>query len=303
MSESYLALGGIIIDDLVYEDGTTSMGVLGGGGLYAALGARIWSEDVCMVARVGHDFNVTSISEKGLRTEYIEFTSLPTPRAWQLLDSNDERTQIPRVSADDWYSQLVIEQHDIPDISNLTGIHILGRGSEAEYDIISLYSTKGTTISYEPVVNHNTDNKQLAAIIRCLRMVNIFSPDLLACEVLSDLQDPAAAGRWFAEHGPQVVVVRMGKHGAILFESGRNEVWEIPSCAGQIINTVGAGNAFCGGFLAGWCPNHDLSNAGASAAISASITMENLGPPTISPELSERTFELHRQFVSRVSRQ
>ena len=94
MSESYLALGGIIIDDLVYEDGTTSMGVLGGGGLYAALGSRIWSEDVCMVARVGRDFNVTSISEKGLHTEYIELTSLPTPRAWQLLDSNDERTQI-----------------------------------------------------------------------------------------------------------------------------------------------------------------------------------------------------------------
>ena len=60
MSERYLTLGGIIIDDLVYEDGTTSMGVLGGGGLYAALGSRIWSEDVCMVARVGRDFNITS---------------------------------------------------------------------------------------------------------------------------------------------------------------------------------------------------------------------------------------------------
>jgi sugar/nucleoside kinase (ribokinase family) len=100
LSERYLTLGGIIIDDLVYEDGTTSMGVLGGGGLYAALGSRIWSEDVYMVARVGRDFNVTSVSEKGLRTEYIELTSLPTPRAWQLLDSNDERTQIPRVSAE-----------------------------------------------------------------------------------------------------------------------------------------------------------------------------------------------------------
>jgi sugar/nucleoside kinase (ribokinase family) len=303
LSESYLALGGIIIDDLVYEDGTTSMGVLGGGGLYAALGSRIWSEDVYMVARVGHDFSVISISEKGLHTEYIELTSLPTPRAWQLLDSNDERTQIPRVSADDWYSQLVIEQHDIPDISDLTGIHILGRGSEAEYDIINLYSTKGTTISYEPVVDHNTDTKRIAAIIRCLRMVNIFSPDLLACEVLADLQDPTDAGRWFAERGPQVVVLRMGKHGAILFDSGSNEMWKVPSCADQILNTVGAGNAFCGGFLAGWCPDHDLSNAGASAAISASITMENLGPPTVSIDLSKRALELHRQFMPRISKQ
>ena len=42
------------------------MGVLGGGGLYSALGARIWSEDVWMVARVGPEFNVDSIAQKGL---------------------------------------------------------------------------------------------------------------------------------------------------------------------------------------------------------------------------------------------
>ena len=98
MSRSYLALGGIILDDLVHEDGNTAMGVLGGGGLYSALGARIWSEDVWMVARVGPEFNVDSIAQKGLRTNYIETTSIPTPRAWQLLDNNDNRTQVTRVS-------------------------------------------------------------------------------------------------------------------------------------------------------------------------------------------------------------
>ena len=134
-------------------------------------------------------------------------------------------------------------------------------------------------------------------------MVNIFSPDLLACEVLADVQDPTDAGRWFTERGPQVVVLRMGKQGAMLYESGQNEVWKIPSYANRIINTVGAGNAFCGGFLAGWCPDHDISDAGASAAISASITMENLGPPTASVDLSERALKLHRQLVPMISKQ
>jgi len=80
-------------------------------------------------------------------------------------------------------------------------------------------------------------------------------------------------------------------------------MWKIPSCAGDIINTVGAGNAFCGGFLAGWCPDHDLCDAGASAAISASITMENLGPPTVTTDLSRRALELHKQFIPRISKQ
>ncbi|GIS67739.1 MAG: hypothetical protein CM1200mP6_08070 [Anaerolineaceae bacterium] len=67
-------------------------------------------------------------------------------------------------------------------------------------------------------------------------------------------------------------------------------------------NTVGL-ESILGGFLAGWCPDHDISDAGASAAISASITMENLGPPTVSVDLSERALELHREFVPRISKQ
>lgn len=302
MSGNYLALGGIILDDLVYKDGNTSMGVLGGGGLYSALGARIWSEDVWMVARVGPEVNVDSIGEKGLRTNYIETTSRPTPRAWQLLDNNDSRTQVARVSDSDWDAQLVFAAEDLPDIRDLAGLHLLGRGSETETDIVTGYAQREIVVSYEPVVSQNTDNNERDVIVRNLSSVNIFSPDLDACTILTDLESPLDAAKWFASHGPEAVLVRMGKQGAILFDARKNEMWEIPSCAARIINTVGAGNAFCGGFLVGWCENHDPCHASACAAASASITMENIGPPTISSVLIERALELHRQILPRICR-
>ena len=48
---------GIIIDDIVFPDGRTTMGVLGGGGMYAVAGMRMWSEDVGMLSHVGADFD------------------------------------------------------------------------------------------------------------------------------------------------------------------------------------------------------------------------------------------------------
>lgn len=302
MSGSYLTLGGIILDDLVYEDGKTAMGVLGGGGLYSALGARIWSEDVWMAARVGPEVNIDIIREKGLRTDYIETTSLPTPRAWQLLDNKDGRTQVARVSDSDWDAQLILTAKDLPTIPDMVGLHFLGRGSEADIDILTGYMQREITVSYEPVVNRYSKINERDVIIRNLSSVSIFSPDLDACTILSKYESPVDAAKWFASHGPETVVVRMGKEGAILFDATSNETWEIPSGAGRIINTVGAGNAFCGGFLVGWCETRDLSHASACAAVSASITMENIGPPTISSGVTDRVAQLYKHIIHRINR-
>ena len=50
---SYLAIGSIIIDDIVDPDGFSTMGVLGGGGSYAVAGMRVWSEQTALVAATG----------------------------------------------------------------------------------------------------------------------------------------------------------------------------------------------------------------------------------------------------------
>jgi len=44
---------GLILDDVVYPDGRTAMGMLGGGGPQTAFGMRLWSDSVGLVAGVG----------------------------------------------------------------------------------------------------------------------------------------------------------------------------------------------------------------------------------------------------------
>ena len=45
----------IILDDIVFPDGRTALGVLGGGGPQAAFGMRLFAESVGLVAEVGDD--------------------------------------------------------------------------------------------------------------------------------------------------------------------------------------------------------------------------------------------------------
>ena len=51
-----------------------------------------------------------------------------------------------------------------------------------------------------------------------------------------------------------------------------------------MVDVTGGGNAYCGGFLVGWLEHHDVKQAAARAIVGAAITLEQIGPPTISPE-------------------
>src|SRR5438093_11173560 len=83
----------IIIDDIGYPDGRTAMGVLGGGGLYAVAGMRVWTGDAGVIANVGADFDPALLATLDLPADGLRITDRPTPRAWQLFETDGRRTQ------------------------------------------------------------------------------------------------------------------------------------------------------------------------------------------------------------------
>jgi hypothetical protein len=46
----FFSVGSIILDDIVLYDGQTRMGVLGGGSTHAAMGMRVWADQVGLEA-------------------------------------------------------------------------------------------------------------------------------------------------------------------------------------------------------------------------------------------------------------
>ncbi len=112
-----------------------------------------------------------------------------------------------------------------------------------------------------------------------------------AQSMLGDLDAPTLLAA-LLNYGAQVVVLRLGSEGSLVAQSGSTQAVHIPAIPTQVVDTVGAGNAFCGAFLVSWDQTHDLARAAASGAAAASFLVEQVGLPTwnqlIHPEAERR---------------
>jgi sugar/nucleoside kinase (ribokinase family) len=81
-----------------------------------------------------------------------------------------------------------------------------------------------------------------------LANVDYFFPSREEACQLTKLRDPVKAARRIREHGPRVVVVTLDSDGCLLVD-GKMEQFIKLKGIDPVIDTTGAGDAFCGGFL------------------------------------------------------
>ncbi len=75
-------------------------------------------------------------------------------------------------------------------------------------------------------------------------------------EMLTGSREPAQVGGFFLERGVGVVVLKMAERGCAVFS--KTETFSLPAFQVQAVDTTGAGDCFCGGFLAGLCRGWSL---------------------------------------------
>jgi sugar/nucleoside kinase (ribokinase family) len=82
------------------------------------------------------------------------------------------------------------------------------------------------------------------------------------------------------EHGG--VVFRCGKYGCVVATKSKSE--SLPAfhnTSQKVVDPTGGGNAFCGGFCAGWIQSGDLVTAAMYGNIAASFVIEQYGLPNL----------------------
>jgi sugar/nucleoside kinase (ribokinase family) len=87
--------------------------------------------------------------------------------------------------------------------------------------------------------------------------------------------------------GAEVVALRQGERGALVQRADSGETWQIPAYSVPVVDPTGAGNAFCGGFVAGWVESGDLRQAGLCGVVAASFLLEQVGLPATGPDWRE----------------
>lgn len=291
MTIDYVALGSLIIDDLVFADGTTNMNTLGGAGTHALIGMRVWSDRLGYVTTVGRDLDPrhrTELEAMGvdLRGFFVHPES-PTPRAWQILENHHLRIEIFRTDPED------LNRNEPPlecvpeDYLAARGIH-LHRGTLTNMAglIAALRSNQpDIRLGWEPAPHHiEAPEREIKAI---LPEVDFFSPCLDEAQAITGESNADGMVKRLQEWGARIVALRMGANGSLVVTE-RGERYQVPAVPANIVDTTGAGNAYCGGFLVGLTTTGDVLQAAAHAAVSASIAIEQVGIPRFDEKTRER---------------
>ena len=76
---------------------------------------------------------------------------------------------------------------------------------------------------------------------------------------------------------------------------------QVPAARATVVDVTGAGNAYAGGMLVGWCASKSVETAAACAVVSAAHAIEQVGPPTITPALIAEAQSRRDQVLAALS--
>ena len=279
--------------------------------LHAAVGYRIWERDRTpgMLARVGEnypqawlrDFQAQGLDTQGvnilprsldLREFYAQdgegrwvdgqpmshFADLAVPLPNVLLgyQPRRQRSGDPRK-----LSPLSLRQEDFPaSYQTATGVHFCPLDYLTHHLLPSVLRQGGvTTLTLDPCPSC-MDPAFFPDFPELVSGLTAFLPsesDLrnLFRRRTVDLWEMAAE---IGSYSCSVVVIRGEDGGQYVYNAEAGRRWRIPPYQPQQANDLGGGDAFCGGFLAGFREHFDPRQAALFGAVSASLAQETRDP-------------------------
>lgn len=277
MALDLICLGNLTIDDVVLPDHTHKLGCFGGDTIYSALGAACWSDSVKFVAPVGNDFpeeNLAFFQKYGLDTRGLSKRDIPSIRNWVIYQDNNTRTWTLESNPDDFFP-LSPTLADIPnDYLNAKAFMLLAMDLSSQENLAP-HLRKHGLVGLDAQEDYIAGNQE--RILKLLKDVDIFLPSHEEVYRILGHHDYEKACREFADCGAEDVVIKMGHEGSLIYDRARDLFHHIPIYPTEVVDTTGAGDAYCGGFMAMYVRSGSLVDAGLAGSVSASFAVEDFG--------------------------
>ncbi len=329
-------LGKLTRDFTILPSRKARIDVPGGNTLFAAIGLKIWETDSVpgIVARVGedypcewlYDFALWGLDPKGVRVQpepidvrsftvyadvntpyqddpVVHFARLGLPFPKALLGYKppnlniDSRTRLLPTS---------LRQGDIPgDFLDSTNAHLCPSDFLTHSLMPAiLRQAEFTTITLDPSSGYMNPTF-FGDIPVLLTGLTAFLPSE---EEIRSLFQGKSTDLWemmeaLTAYGCEIIVVKRGLNGQWVYDSATRSRWDIPPYPVRATNPTGAGDAFCGGFLAGFRRTYEPLTAALQGNISASLVIEG-DPPDYAldalPGLAQARLEALQAAVRKV---
>lgn len=288
-----VTVGWLTIDDIVLPDYTCKPNVLGGGALYSAAGALIWNDHVGVHSVTGRkyfDDVLGRISARGLDATGINAIEGNGLELWLLHETASDKQQIPRLSSST-AAEMDSGRGPLPaTYRGAHGFHIAPQSPDGSFENLRELRALApkAAITLDVLADGYVDAKRYQDLA-FLDDLDAFLPSEAEVLRIFGASDLVA---WVAEqaerHGCHVAV-KLGEAGSLVCDRASGRLYRVPTYPADVLDTTGAGDAFCGGFLAGMIEGRAVEECAAMGTVSASYVIEARGAlETRKPSSAER---------------
>jgi sugar/nucleoside kinase (ribokinase family) len=312
MQPTFVIAGKLNREYILPPSGQPLLDSPGGNLLYAAGGLAVWGDtNAGLIGRVGEDYPrqwVRDLEQRGFDTRGIrtlrELQNVDL-RTFVAFSDTNERSysgavshfarrqlafpksllgyQAPDDSRKDLRAPELISPAavDTPkEYRDVRYVHLCPFDFISQSQMVNLFrGGSNQTVSLDPASGYMTPSfwRDLRLV---LQGVTIFQPSEEELRALfwGETNDLWEMARRLSEFGPQIIVIKRGLRGQMLYDAAGNHRYEIPSYPSRLGDPTGVGDAFCGGFLAGFQKTNDPLMATLYGSVSASLKIEGGGP-------------------------
>jgi ribokinase len=279
-----LIVGHTSIDDIHHEGYEPSLNNLGGAALYALRGATIWPDVTTgVVTLVGDGFDLQDLRAASANPDTTNWSGARRcdgPTIMDAIHHFADGTRKVTFAEPARVAVLTPGPTDVP--PNLLGsrfVHLTPGDPKAQAGLAEQASWAQSVVSWDSEI-HYLDGCGKYELGQLLSSVDILMPSLEQMPYLVGGAKPGST-TWFSRLRSleaKAVVVKSGADGSLVFDGDTGELWSIPAPRGvHILDPIGAGDAYCGGFLAGLVRTNDLLEAAIHGTVSASVVLETRG--------------------------
>ncbi len=320
MAVAVACLGGLRTDFIITLEGEARLNEMGGNAIYSAAGARLWTDVVYAIGRIGSNFPrawLTALDACGIDTRGIVDTGAPKDHRtfYAYVDQNtrddtqpaahfariglplpeDLRDYIhstPGQEDPEAFEPLASRPEDLTRWAESCGhwqtghapaaLHIAPTGIRTQQYIPDAARALGIGIVSVDPGERTMKPALLTNIEEVLARIDVFLPSDQEVQSLFDghpdvdARDAPSCARWFAGRGPRIVVLKQGAQGCLIHERNGG-FWRVPACPTRVVDVTGAGDSFCGAFMAEFARSGNARRAASAGTVAASIAIEDYG--------------------------
>jgi ribokinase len=272
-------IGHLNLEDTQYPDRPLVRRQPGGAGLYAAAAARLWGGAVTLVSRIGEDYPQSYLDEveaSGIDCQCLHRVVGPTMAGRTQYQPDGSRHYAMYTPA---ARRLELTPHPadwpVEALHSVQAAHLATMPPALQMAWLEFLRPRVALISLDTDTSFAYAARDV--LMACLSLVDIFMPSQAEVAALFPDCSVSIGIAQLRASGPRCMVIKYGAEGAYMWAAGMTDIRHIAAAPAQAVDVTGAGDAFCGGFLAGFLETGDFVAAGERGTVTAALAIEDFG--------------------------